>query len=111
MTVEGRNFIGERPGVVINGALANDFARTDPDALLLIILLRSNNGPMSEFMATNDGLAKILHWRPSRVVAARNRLLAAGYMILTRKPRQHTPALYRWDNRAFYRLTFQGVPK
>jgi hypothetical protein len=29
----------------------------------------------------------------------------------TRKACQHTPALYCWDNRAFYRLAIQGAPK
>jgi hypothetical protein len=111
MTVEGRNIIGMRPGVVLDGALANEIARSDPDLLLMLIFLRANNGPHSEFMITNDGLAKILRWRTTRVSVTRNRLLTGGYVVRTRTARQHKPALYRWDNRAFYRLAIQASPK
>jgi hypothetical protein len=76
--------------------LPNELIRNDPDLFLLLALLHANNGPDREFMATNQGLAKILHWRPKRVAAARRQMITKGYAIQIRAARPKQPAVYRW---------------
>ena len=94
-TERGENRYG-RPGVFFDAAQADELIRTDPDLYLLLSFLRANNGPDRKFMATNEGLAKILHWRTKRVAATRHRLLTEGYATQTNAARPKQPARYRW---------------
>jgi hypothetical protein len=94
-TERGENRFG-RPGVFFAAAQVNELICSDPDLYLLLSFLRANNKPNSHFMATNQGLAKIFHWRPRRVAAARRRMIEKGYVIQTRPARTKQPALYYW---------------
>lgn len=94
-TERGNNRFG-RPGVFFDAAQADQLIRNDPDLYLMLSFLRANNKPDCQFMATNRGLAEILHWRTKRVAATRRRMIAMGHAIQTRTARPRQPALYRW---------------
>jgi hypothetical protein len=94
-TERGKNRFG-RPGVFFDARQADELIRNDPDLYLLLSFLRANNKHDSEFMATNQGLAKVFHWRTKRVAAARRRMIARGHAIQTRTARPQQPARYRW---------------
>jgi hypothetical protein len=95
-TERGENWFG-RPRVFFDATQADELIRNDPDLYLMLSFLRANNKPDSQFMATNQGLAKIFHWRTKRVAATRRRMIAQGHASQTRTTRPKQPALYRWS--------------
>jgi hypothetical protein len=68
----------------------------EQDVFLLLAFLRSHNGPRSTFMVANDGLARLLRWRPERVATARRRLIELGYIVMLKQAGRGHPALFRW---------------
>jgi hypothetical protein len=72
---------------------------SQPDGLVVIGLLsflRRHQGPRTEFMCTNEGVAQKLKCPEKRVAGARRRLIALGYIKPTRRAGRGTPALFVW---------------
>ncbi len=95
MQSEGRNHIG-RTYLPFDVAEAKQIITEEPDLWMLVSLLQTTNGPTAKFMATNEWLAKTLRWSPSRVRAARRRMLEEGYAREVSAPRPGRATLYRW---------------
>jgi hypothetical protein len=75
---------------------ANDLIKNEPDAFLLLALLRANQKGDATFMVAN-GIAETFGWKRERLAAARKRLLNLGYFKQVRAASsKHGPALYRW---------------
>jgi hypothetical protein len=67
----------------------------DPDAFMLLAYLRAHNGPWADFYIAN-GLAEKFGWGKNRLVAARQQLIDAGYVIEVRPANRQSPAIYQW---------------
>jgi hypothetical protein len=70
---------------------------TDPDALALLIYLRSTEGPWATFMVPNSR-AEQFAWDERRLRRARNRLIEMSYIRQVKAAYTGHAALYRWDD-------------
>lgn len=75
---------------------AQELAR-DPFLASLLMWLKAENGPDSEFLVA-DGLSapKYLDWPRERLQRARRRAITDGWIVQIRKPARRCAALYRW---------------
>jgi hypothetical protein len=99
--LRGQNRFGQT-GAALTTVEVNNLV-AEPDVLLLLMFLKANNGPASEFMVAN-GLSEggRLPLTRKALAAARNRLIALGYIHQTRAASggwNNVPALYRWKNK------------
>jgi hypothetical protein len=68
----------------------------EPDVLALLAWLRAHEGPDSTFWIANGLHESHFGWDREKFARARRRLIELEYIVQIQKPRQHTPALYRW---------------
>lgn len=95
----GQNRFGQT-GAFISTVQANLLIGSAPDAALLLMFLKANNGPWAKFMCAN-GLTERLGGMPrKRIAAARKRLIDLGYMRCVRPAASNAPALFRWNDQA-----------
>jgi hypothetical protein len=93
----GENIVGHH-GVYMSTEEVNELLQSDPDRLLLKVVLKANNSPSSKFMIANGMHAKF-RWGLKRFVRARHRMERSGEIDQIRPASQRTgPALYRWKN-------------
>src|SRR5262249_39790160 len=94
-TERGENRFGQH-GAWFPADEVTNLVYDEQDVFLLLAFLRSHNGPQSTFMVANDGLARLLRWRPERVAAARRRLIELGYIVMLKQAGRGHAALFRW---------------
>jgi hypothetical protein len=94
MTEQGRNHISQH-GAWINVAEVETMVGEDQDALVLLMYLRTRNGPWGYFWVAN-GLADIFGWPRMRMAAARRRLIKLGHLVPVQQAGRGHPALYKW---------------
>jgi hypothetical protein len=95
-TSEGRNRFGRHGQKGLWLPLADvDGLITEPFTLALLNHLKAHNGRDRTFWIA-DGLAHRLKWPRRKLTDARERLIAAGYIVRIGRPRPGHPALYRW---------------
>jgi DNA-binding MarR family transcriptional regulator len=90
----GQNYVG-RHGAFFATNEAVGLITTDQDAFVMLAFLRASNKPDAIFPVAN-GLSNKLGWRRQRVTAARNRLIAAGYIKRVRNAYTGHVAQYVW---------------
>ena len=100
----GQNRFGQTGAALTTFEVNNLVA--EPDVLVLLMFLKANNGPASEFMIAN-GLAEggSLPLTRKALAAARSRLIDLGYIHQTRAASggwNNVPALYRWKIRKIF---------
>lgn len=94
-TERGENRFGQT-GAWLPTAEINSLIDANPDALLLLTVLRGNNGPRSKFMVAN-GMKDTFGWSRQRMAKARRWLENHGYLVEVEAPDSWSgPALYRW---------------
>ena len=84
-----------RHGAFFATSEAVNLITTDQDAFVMLAFLRASNKPDAIFPVAN-GLSNKFGWRRQRVTAARNRLIAAGYIKRVRNAYTGHVAQYVW---------------
>jgi hypothetical protein len=92
--VGGRNRVGQHGAWFPTAEV--DRMIQHPDALILLMFLRAHEGPWATFMVAN-GLADTFRWTRKRLAAARDGLLALGYVKRVRQAGYRSAALYKWS--------------
>jgi hypothetical protein len=98
MTVEARNYIGQRGGgVALRPHEVSELIAIDggQDGLVLISFLRTHNGDDARFMIAN-GLTGPLGWGLQRLREARSLIEKLNYVREVRAASGRGAALYRW---------------
>jgi hypothetical protein len=90
----GSNYVGKH-GAFFAASECVNLITTDQDAFVLLAFLRASNKPDALFMVAN-GLADKFGWRRQRLAAARNKLIAEGYIKRLRHAHTGHAALYVW---------------
>jgi hypothetical protein len=92
-TEDGKNHFGQI-GAFVTLAETQTMVG-DPPLLALLVWLKGQNGPTSQFLIA-DGLAGLLGWSLPRLRRCRKALQHAGLIRLVRPPARGCAALYRW---------------
>jgi Primase C terminal 1 (PriCT-1) len=96
-TAAGKNRLGVRGAWMPLPEIAS--MMQEPDVLALLLWLRAQQNTDSTFWIANGLAESHFGWGRHRLVAARRRLLEEGVIVQIQKPRQGSPALYRWARR------------
>jgi len=108
MQCEGRNRFGQigsyNPRPVVNA-----LARTNPDALALLDVLKSAHPPGKVFAIANAMAGTAINLSLYALQNGRRLLIELGEVIQVSPDCQHLPAQYRWPLPGERRLTIQGA--
>ena len=92
---EGRNRLGQI-GAYIPKQTVHQLAKTNPDALALLSVLKATHKPRSTFVIANAMANTAIAWGWRRFASARKALIETGEVHLLKPETRHEPALFCW---------------
>lgn len=91
--LSGQNWFGRGGRVVVEADEVDELVTADPDAFLLLTVLRRYHRPGERFPIANK-MHETMGWRRQRLTAARSRLEKLGHIREIRPYTRHSPAEY-----------------
>lgn len=99
--ISGKNWVGSGGKVVVDVTEVDELLAGDPDAFMLLMVLRRHHAGARETFAVANAMAETMPgggWGVKRLAAARRRLEDLGEIELIRARSKHGPAAYRFKS-------------